>query len=146
VSKKLYVGNLTYDTTEDDLVELFQNYGEVLSAQIIIDRETNRSRGFGFVEMAEGAEAAAEGLNGQDFRGRNLTVNEARPRDPRESRGGGGGGGSRGGYGGGGGGYGGGGGGGGYGGGGYGGGGGGGSRGGYGGGRGYDGGGGGNRY
>ena len=100
VSKKLYVGNLTYDTTEDDLVELFQSYGEVLSAQIIIDRETNRSRGFGFVEMAEGAEAAAEGLNGQDFRGRNLTVNEARPRDPRDSRGGGGGG-----YGGGGGGY-----------------------------------------
>ncbi len=102
MSKKLYVGNLTYDTTEDDLVELFQSYGEVLSAQIIIDRETNRSRGFGFVEMAEGAEAAAEALNGQDFRGRNLTVNEAKPRDPRDSRGGGGGGGGRGGYGGGG--------------------------------------------
>jgi RNA recognition motif-containing protein len=91
VSKKLYVGNLTYETTEDDLVELFSSYGEVSSAQIIIDRETNRSRGFGFVEMVEGAESAVEGLNGQDFRGRNLTVNEARPREPRESRGGGGG-------------------------------------------------------
>jgi RNA recognition motif-containing protein len=112
VSKKLYVGNLTYDTTEDDLVELFQTYGEVVSAQIIIDRETNRSRGFGFVEMSAGAEEAIEALNGQDIRGRNLTVNEARPRDPRESRGGGGGyrgggggGGYGGGYGGGGGGY-----------------------------------------
>lgn len=111
MSKKLYVGNLTYDTTEDDLVELFQSYGEVQSAQIIIDRETNRSRGFGFVEMADGAEAAAEALNGQDFRGRNLTVNEARPRDPRGGGGGGrgyggggygGGGGGRGDYGGGG--------------------------------------------
>ncbi len=103
VSKKLYVGNLTYDTTKDDLVELFQTYGEVVSAQIIIDRETNRSRGFGFVEMSAGGDEAIESLNGQDFRGRNLTLNEARPRDPRESRGGGGyRGGSGGGYGGGG--------------------------------------------
>jgi hypothetical protein len=141
VAKKLYVGNLTYDTTEDDLVELFGGYGTVLSAQIIFDRDTNRSKGFGFVEMENGADEAANQLNGQDFRGRNLTVNEARPREPRS---GGGGGGGRGGYGGGGGGgYGGGGGGGrgGYGGGGgggrggYGGGGGGGGRGGYGGGR-----------
>src|SRR3954454_18518422 len=100
VAKKLYVGNLTYDTTEDNLVELFSEYGEVLSAQIIIDRDTNRSKGFGFVEMANGADEAANALNGQDYRGRNLTVNEARP---REDRGGGGGGG--GGYGGGGGGY-----------------------------------------
>ena len=111
VSRKLYVGNLTYDTTEDDLVELFQTSGEVVSAQIIIDRETNRSRGFGFGEMSSGAEQAIESLNGQDFRGRNFTVNKARPRDPRESRGGsgyrggggygcGGGGGGRGGYGG----------------------------------------------
>lgn len=134
MAKKLYVGNLTYDTTEDNLVELFSEYGEVLSAQIIIDRETNRSKGFGFVEMANGADEAANALNGQDFRGRNLTVNEARPREDRGPRGGGGGGGS-GGYGGGGGGgrggYGGGGGGGGYGGGGSGG---GGGRGGYGGG------------
>jgi len=101
VAKKLYVGNLTYDTTEDNLVELFQEFGEVLSAQIIIDRDTNRSKGFGFVEMADGqaADEAANSLNGQDFRGRNLTVNEARP---REDRGGGGGGGGRGGYGGGG--------------------------------------------
>src|SRR5437868_6113008 len=124
VAKKLYVGNLTYDTTEDNLVELFSEYGDVLSAQIIIDRDTNRSKGFGFVEMADNqaADEAANALNGQDFRGRNLTVNEARPREDRGGRGGGGGGG-RGGYGGGGGGYGGGGGG--YGGGGYGGGGGG---------------------
>ncbi len=111
VAKKLYVGNLTYDTTEDSLVELFSEYGEVLSAQIIIDRDTNRSKGFGFVEMADGADEAANALNGQDFRGRNLTVNEARPREDR-GRGGsggyGGGGGGRsggGGYGGGGGGY-----------------------------------------
>ncbi len=159
MAKKLYVGNLTYDTTEDNLVELFQEFGEVLSAQIIIDRDTNRSKGFGFVEMADGqaADEAANSLNGQDFRGRNLTVNEARPREDR----GGGGGGGRGGYGGGGGGgrggYGGGGSGGGYGGGGggggrggYGGSGGGGGRGGYGGSSGgsggYGGGGGGGRY
>ncbi len=115
MAKKLYVGNLTYDTTEDTLVELFSEFGEVLSAQIIIDRDTNRSKGFGFVEMAEGADEAANALNGQDFHGRNLTVNEARPREPRDSRGGGGGGyggggggrssGGGGGYGGGGGGY-----------------------------------------
>ncbi len=92
MAKKLYVGNLTYDTTEDNLVELFSEYGEILSAQIIIDRDTNRSKGFGFVEMADGADEAANALNGQDFRGRNLTVNEARPREPRDNRGGGGGG------------------------------------------------------
>jgi RNA recognition motif-containing protein len=108
VAKKLYVGNLTYDTTEDNLVELFSEFGEVLSAQIIIDRDTNRSKGFGFVEMANGADEAATALNGQDFRGRNLTVNEARPREDRGGGGGGrggfggGGGGGRGGYGGGG--------------------------------------------
>ena len=107
VAKKLYVGNLTYDTTEDNLVELFSEFGEVLSAQIIIDRDTNRSKGFGFVEIADGGDEAANALNGQDFRGRNLTVNEARPREPRDNRGGGGGGygGGGGGYGGGGGGY-----------------------------------------
>ena len=111
MSKKLYVGNLTYDTTEDNLYELFREFGEVLSAQIIIDRDTNRSKGFGFVEMSDGpaADEAANALNGQDFRGRNLTVNEARPREDRGGGGGGGrggfgggGGGSRGGYGGGG--------------------------------------------
>lgn len=139
MAKKLYVGNLTYDTTEDNLVELFTEFGEVLSAQIIIDRDTNRSKGFGFVEMADGGDEAANALNGQDFRGRNLTVNEARPREPRDNRGGGGGG-----YGGGGGGYGGGGGGRSGGGGGYGGG--SGGSGGYGGGRSGGGGGGGSRY
>src|SRR5271155_4116853 len=100
VAKKLYVGNLTYDTTEDNLVELFSEYGEVLSAQIIIDRDTNRSKGFGFVEMSDGADEAASALNGQDYRGRNLTVNEARPREDRGRGGyggGGGGGGGRGG-------------------------------------------------
>jgi RNA recognition motif-containing protein len=95
VAKKLYVGNLTYDVHEDDLVELFSQYGEVLSAQVIIDRDTNRSKGFAFVEMGSGADEAANALNNQEFRGRNLTVNEARPREDR------GGGGGRGGYGGG---------------------------------------------
>ncbi len=104
--KKLYVGNLTYDTTEDMLVELFGEFGTVRSAQIIFDRETNRSKGFGFVEMESGGDEAATSLNGQDFRGRSLTVNEARPREERGPGGGGGGyGGGGGGYGGGGGGY-----------------------------------------
>ena len=97
MAKKLYVGNLSYDVKEDDLVDLFHQYGEVLSAQIIIDRDTNRSKGFAFVEMSSGADEAIEALNNQEFRGRNLTVNEARPREDR-----GGGGGGRGGYGGGG--------------------------------------------
>jgi RNA recognition motif-containing protein len=127
MSKNLYVGNLPFSTTADDLREAFGEYGTVTSASVVMDRETGRSRGFGFVEMADGAEAAIAALNGTQFQGRSLTVNEARP---REDRGGGGGGGRRsgGGYGGGGGGGYGGGGGGGYGGGG------GGSRGGYGGG------------
>ncbi len=93
MAKKLSLGNLTYDTMEDNLVELFSEYGEALSAQIIIDRDTNRSKGFGFVEMSDGADEAADVLNGQDFRGRNLTVNEARPREERGGRGGYGGGG-----------------------------------------------------
>lgn len=96
MAKKLYVGNLTYDVREDDLLELFSQFGEVLSAQVIIDRDTNRSKGFAFVEMSSGADEAINALNGQDFRGRDLTVNEARPREDR------GGGGGRGGYGGGG--------------------------------------------
>jgi RNA recognition motif-containing protein len=89
VAKKLYVGNLTYDTTEDNLVELFSEYGEVLSAQIIIDRDTNRSKGFGFVEMGSPAEAqsAIEGMNGQDVGGRSMVVNEARPMQPRTGNG-----------------------------------------------------------
>ena len=96
MSKKLYVGNLTYDTTEDQLAELFGEYGEVVSAQIIIDRDTNRSKGFGFIEMSSDseAEAAIQALNGKEHDGRALTVNEARPRtDGGGSRGGFGGGG-----------------------------------------------------
>lgn len=143
MAKNIYVGNLPYDTTGDDLVELFQTYGTVTSGQVIIDKFSGRSRGFGFVEMANDDEAqtAIDALNGSPYGGRPLTVNEARPREERGGGGGGGrggyggGGGGRGGYGGGGGGYGGGGGGG-YGGGGYGG---GGGRGGYGGGGGYNG-------
>lgn len=142
---KLYVGNLPYSMTDSELEGLFSEVGQVTSAKVVMDRETGRSRGFGFVEMddADGREAI-EKFHGQDFQGRALVVNEARPREERPRSGGGyGGGGGRGGYGGGGGGgYGGGGGGGGYGGGGrggYGGGGGGGGRGGdrggYGGGR-----------
>ena len=91
MGKKLYVGNLTYNVNESDLEALFAPFGTVQSAQIIVDRDTNRSKGFGFVEMGSDAEAQAaiEGLNGQDHDGRNLTVNEAKP---REARGGGGGG------------------------------------------------------
>jgi hypothetical protein len=117
----LYVGNLPFQTTADDLQQAFSQYGTVVKAQVIMDRETGRSRGFGFVEMSDGHEAAVQAMNGADFGGRRLTVNEAKPREERPRGGGGGS------YGGGGGGYGGGGGGGGYGGGG-------GGRGGYGGG------------
>jgi RNA recognition motif-containing protein len=81
MSKKMYVGNLPFSSTEDDLRDLFSQYGEVQSANIIYDRETGRSRGFGFVEMAEdGADSAMEALNGNEFGGRTLRVNEARPR------------------------------------------------------------------
>jgi uncharacterized membrane protein YgcG len=99
MGKNIYVGNLPYDTTGDDLVELFQAYGTVTSGQVIIDKFSNRSRGFGFVEMSQDdeAQAAIEALNGTPYGGRPLTVNEARPREER-----GGGGGGRGGYGGGG--------------------------------------------
>ncbi|MBW3595875.1 MAG: RNA-binding protein [Planctomycetes bacterium] len=100
MSKNLYVGNLSYTTTSDDLREAFAEYGEVTSAQVVMDRDTGRSRGFGFVEMNDGADQAIEALNGADLQGRTITVNEARPRDDR--RGGGGGGGGRGGRGGGG--------------------------------------------
>ena len=100
MATKLYVGNLSFKTTSDDLREHFSQAGEVESASVIEDRETGRSRGFGFVEMVtpEGAQAAIEQFNGKDLNGRNLTVNEARPKTDR----GGGGGGGRGGYGGGG--------------------------------------------
>src|SRR5262245_56982668 len=106
MAKNIYVGNLTWDATADDLLALFQEHGNVARAQVITDRETGRSRGFGFVEMNDDAEAqkAIEALNGTNFRGRPLTVNEARPREERGG-GGGGGGGGRGGYGGGRGGY-----------------------------------------
>ena len=93
MSKNLYVGNLSYDTTADDLRKAFEQYGTVTSSSVITDRDTGRSRGFGFVEMADGAEAAIEAMNGTEFQGRTLTVNEARPR--KERRGGGGGGGYR---------------------------------------------------
>src|SRR5437660_3195315 len=100
MGKNIYVGNLPYDTTGDDLVQLFQSYGTVTSGQVIIDKFSGRSRGFGFVEMANDDEAqtAIEALNGTSYGNRHLTVNEARPRKDR----GGGGGGGRGGYGGGG--------------------------------------------
>jgi RNA recognition motif-containing protein len=103
---KLYVGNLSFRTTSDDLREAFSQAGTVESASVIEDRETGRSRGFGFIEMAtpEDAAAAIEMFNGKDLGGRNLTVNEAKPKTDRGGGGGGrgGGGGGRGGYGGGG--------------------------------------------
>ena len=96
----IYVGNLSYNTTNEDLNETFSPFGEVVSVQVIMDRDTGRSRGFGFVEMADETNArdAISGLNGKDLGGRALTVNEARPRgsdDRRPSGGGGGGGGGR---------------------------------------------------
>jgi len=112
---KLYVGNLAFQTSSSDLQQLFGQAGTVESASVIEDRDTGRSRGFGFVEMSskEEGEAAISQFNGKEFNGRNLTVNEARPREDRGNRGGGGGGrggfsggggrgGNRGGYGGGG--------------------------------------------
>jgi RNA recognition motif-containing protein len=107
LSKKLYVGNLTYNVNESDLEALFTPFGTVQSAQVIVDRETNRSKGFGFVEMDTDAQAQAaiQGLNGNEHDGRNLTVNEAKPRESRPSGGGYGGGGGGGGRSGGGGGY-----------------------------------------
>lgn len=90
---KLYIGNLSYDTTDNDLRAAFAAHGELRSAQVIMDRETGRSRGFGFVEMDNPAEAenAMRALNGIDLRGRTLVVNEAKPRDDRPRTGGGGG-------------------------------------------------------
>jgi len=87
----IYVGNLSFRCTEEDLRALFGEFGEVTSAKLVTDRETGRSRGFGFVEMADNAsgQAAIDALDGQEHQGRNLTVNEARPREPREHRGGG---------------------------------------------------------
>ena len=92
MAKNIYVGNLVWDATADDLLALFQQFGAVARAQVITDRETGRSRGFGFVEMDndEEAQRAIDGLNGSPFKGRPLTVNEARPRDDRGGGGGGG--------------------------------------------------------
>jgi RNA recognition motif-containing protein len=96
MAKKLYVGNLSYTASSEDLQHLFESYGVVASAEVLIDRESGRSRGFGFVEMSDDAEAdaAIAALDGTDFQERRLTVNEARPRTP------GGGAGGRGGFGG----------------------------------------------
>ncbi len=106
---KLYVGNLSFNTSETELRELFAEHGEVTSATLVMDRDTGRPRGFGFVEFADAtsAKAAIDALNGANVGGRDLTVNEAKPREPRGGGGGrggygGGGGGGRGGYGGGG--------------------------------------------
>ena len=99
---KMYVGNLTYGVTDASLEQMFAEFGQVRSAQVIMDRDTGRSKGFGFVEMSNDneARAAMTALNGKEVEGRTLTVNEARPKESRGAGGGGGGGG--GGYGGGG--------------------------------------------
>lgn len=87
----IYVGNLSYQTESRDLEELFGEFGEVLSARVVTDRETGRARGFGFVEMGSDADAqkAIDNLNNQEYMGRNLNINEARPREERPRRGGG---------------------------------------------------------
>ena len=97
MGKKLYVGNLSYDVSTSDLEQMFSPHGTVESAQVIEDRATGRSKGFGFVEMGSGAEAqtAIDALNGQDHGGRALKVNEAKPRESRGGGYGGGGGGRR---------------------------------------------------
>src|SRR3954451_15043317 len=108
MGRKIYVGNLSYNVTSSDLEQLFTAHGQVQSAEVISDRATGRSKGFGFVEMGsdEEAQAAIAALNGTEHDGRNLTVNEAKPKEDRPRGGGGGygggGGGGRGGYGGGG--------------------------------------------
>lgn len=88
MNKKLYVGNLPFTATDDDLASVFSEQGQVESARVIMDRETGRSKGFGFVEMSTPEEAvnAAQTMNGQPFMGRPLTVNEARPRDDMARR------------------------------------------------------------
>ena len=92
MAKKLYVGNISFQTTSDQLVQAFSQYGTVLGAQIISDRETGRSRGFAFVEMHDGADEAIAAMNGAQLDGRTLTVNEAKPREERPRSGSGGGG------------------------------------------------------
>ena len=102
MGKKLYVGNLTYEVTDSQLEQMFAAHGAVQSAQVIMDRDTGRSKGFGFVEMGndQEAQAAIQALNGKQVDGRSLTVNEAKPRENRGGGGGGGSGSGRGGYGG----------------------------------------------
>ncbi len=96
MSKKLYCGGLPYSVDDTQLKEIFAPYGEVLSANVIVDKFSGRSKGFGFVEMEpDQANAAVEALNGKEYGGRNLTVNEARPMTPRTGGGGGGFGGRR---------------------------------------------------
>jgi RNA recognition motif-containing protein len=97
MAKKLYVGNLSWNIGTDELRDLFAEHGEVLDAIVLADRETGRSRGFGFVEFANGEDAdkAIEGMNGREVDGRALRVNEAQERKPRGHGGGGGGGGRR---------------------------------------------------
>jgi RNA recognition motif-containing protein len=99
VGKKIYVGNLPFSATNESLTELFSSFGKVDSSKIVTDRDTGRSKGFGFVEMSDSSEAdaAIEKLNGSDLGGRSLTVNEARPMEPRTGGFGGGRGGDRGG-------------------------------------------------
>ncbi len=101
MGNKLYVGNLAYSVRDESLQEAFSQFGNVTSAKVMMDRETGRSKGFGFVEMGSDAEAqsAINGMNGQPLEGRAIVVNEARPREERPGGFGGGGGGSRGGYG-----------------------------------------------
>jgi len=96
----IYVGNLAYKTTDDDLRELFSAHGEVTSARVVTDRISGQSKGFGFVEMPDrdGAQKAIEAINGQDFQGRALRVNESQPKPREDRRGGGGGGGGGGGF------------------------------------------------
>ncbi len=89
MKKKLYVGNLSFETTEAELKELFAQSGSVETVRIITDRDSGRSKGFGFVEMQEGGEKAIAEWNGKDYKGRALTVNEARPMADRNSTGGG---------------------------------------------------------
>jgi len=100
MSKNIYVGNLPYSTTSDDLRSWFAEHGTVTRAQVATDRDTGRSRGFGFVEMSEGGEAAIAALDGAQVEGRSLKVNEARPREDRPRTGSAGGRGYGGGYGG----------------------------------------------
>ena len=104
MTMKIYVGNLSFNTSNNDLSDMFAEFGTVQSSNVIEDRETGRSRGFGFVEMSSKSEgeAAISALNGKEVEGRELKVNEAKPREDRGGFGGGGGGGGRGGYGGGG--------------------------------------------